>query len=252
MFIFKFILRFVLTPFVLIKNIFLYAYGYIFKSNNDCINSLRKNGFYFFDKTISADDLNQFFEEFNRLLELHKISSSGQDNGRIVFGSTENAVVKNFIDFAQKKACEYFNTSFIEPDLLYFQTSKPEDINDNVPGGAYHMDDNKKNLKFFIYMNDVYEENGPFIYAPNTHGFFSINKLYRWFLWELTLKRSALYQKPSHTFKHSVDIVGAKGSIFCADTTGYHKAKSVKAGQRSVFVVSFAETRFDPYRLANI
>ena len=247
-FLLKGVVRLLLTPFIVIKNIVLYSYSHFCSSSDECVSSLRESGYYVFPEEISTNDLREFRKHFDYLMSSSELSFTGQANGRAVFQLSDNQVIDDFVELVRYKALEYFRCSDIQPELLYFQSSKPETENDNVPGGAYHMDDNKKNLKFFVYLNDVSDKNGPFDYASGTHGFFTLNKLYRWVVWELTARRSALYMPESKVFEGAGSITGKAGTIFCADTTGYHKAKVVEEGKRSVFVVSFAETRLDPYK----
>ena len=38
---------------------------------------------------------------------------------------------------------------------LYYQHTLPETNLDNVPGGEFHVDDNKTNIKYFIYLKEV-------------------------------------------------------------------------------------------------
>tara|TARA_R110001606_G_scaffold355312_1_gene506187 strand:- start:16568 stop:17326 length:759 start_codon:yes stop_codon:yes gene_type:complete len=243
----KVLIRALLAPWIVIKNLILYYYGHYATSKFSCTSSLKKKGYYFFNEKLDIQSLNVLRYEFDRLLELNELSSFGQNNGRILIEDHLNIEIRNLVVFFREKAKDYFKLSFVDTEIIYFQKSKKELEENNVPGGVFHLDDNKKNLKFFVYLDDVSVKNGPFKYVENSHGPFSFEKIYRWFFWELTLSRKFLYSSSKRKFESTVSIIGPAGSMFCADTTGFHKAEKIEEGTRKVFVVSFAETRFDPY-----
>lgn len=80
-------------------------------------------------------------------------------------------------------------------------------------------------LKMFVYLSDVDEEGGPFVYAPGTHGYGRINTVPESFGEEGTsARRSNDDQMNSVVPKENwIKAVGPKGTIVFADTRGYHK-----------------------------
>jgi len=109
----------------------------------------------------------------------------------------------------------------------------------------YHRDRNlgdfkrthKNFLKVFVYLCDVGNDNGPFTYIKGSNNiiFEDLNSTYRL---DDRFVESALPNR-------KVEIVGKKGSIISALTTGVHKGKKVQSGFRDLFTINFAST-FEP------
>jgi hypothetical protein len=109
-------------------------------------------------------------------------------------------------------------------------------------GGEFHVDDNKANLKFFIYLTDVSEESGPFSCVPSTWTWKLKGSLWRGLLWELSKKRKYLYEYMTNhetCIMLEKKIVGPAGTCFIVDTTSLHRAQPVLIGSRKVAVISF-------------
>ena len=137
-------------------------------------------------------------------------------------------------------AVNYLNSNKVKLELTYFQVSRPQDHEDNVPGGAFHLDDNKPNIKFFVYLSDVGPTNGPFKVIPKSHGL-TRAKVGRFLQWSLLKNRSALYAGASSLSgtTEAIQILGDTGFCFAVDTTAWHMAEPVESGERKVFVCSF-------------
>lgn len=245
------ITRLVLALFVAPRNYFLFLYG-CRNASSPVIKSLQNGGFYIFPQCLDMNEIKELRDDFAQLTAARELPSCGQLTGRIYSVGSMSSVFDKYIERFKPIAKDYFRCQEISCELTIYQVSRPQDDVDNIPGGEFHMDDNKKNLKFFIYLNDVSRDQGPFSYVPTTHGFRGFDKLKRLFLWEVFLKRRFLYLdkvKSAKIAAQAVEIVGEAGLVFCADTTGYHRATPVLNGERSVAVISFAERRLDPYRL---
>lgn len=123
----------------------------------------------------------------------------------------------------------------------------PEKSLADVPGGEeFHIDDGKKTLKFFLYLTDVTQENGPFCYIPKSHGILGWRKFFRIIKWNIFNEHFSLYfDEKEIKQKNRVYICQDHGIVFCADTTGFHKATPLLYGQREILVVSFNEKRLD-------
>ncbi len=249
----KSVLRFLLSIYVLPKNIILYMYGTV-KCHDAVVNELCSKGFYIYSDRLSKKDIVELREDYEKLLDENIVDSDGQLNGRIYKQGEISSLVSKYVKIYGVIANKYFNTSHVDCELTMYQKSVHELDMSNIPGGKFHMDDNKKNLKFFIYLSDVSIKNGPFRYVPKTHGLYNIKKILKWWLWEITLKRKYLYVSDFENMElknRAESVLGKSGTVFCADTTGYHAASVVERGCRLVLVISFAEKRLDPYALLN-
>jgi hypothetical protein len=249
----KVLLRFFISFFVLPKNIILY-YWVKRKNCNSIVRQLHKQGMCILEDRLTKSEVEGLVNDYQLLLESIEAGDSGQLKGRVYKQGVLSPVVGTYVDRFLPIAVEYFNNKDIDCELTIYQKSLPEVDVENIPGGEFHMDDNKKNLKFFIYLKDVALANGPFAYVKNSHGLLNMKKLYKWWLWEITSKRKYLYTSIAENKsmrKASAPVLGKSGTIFCADTTGYHSATPVKKGGRLVMVISFAETRANPYYLSS-
>lgn len=115
----------------------------------------------------------------------------------------------------------------------------------------FHMDTWRYRFKTFLYLNDVTEENGPFVYVPKTH--YGIWKL----PYDLELKRYTgvsengfvheedaqfagclLPHKANSIFKsiHTTPrtVTGLAGTLILFDARGIHKITPFKSGERKI------------------
>jgi hypothetical protein len=102
----------------------------------------------------------------------------------------------------------------------------------------YHFDmDWIKFLKFFVYLTDVTQDSGPHCYVTGSH----IRK-------PKALLRDGRFSDEEIERHYSptdlVEIIGSKGTIFVADTRGFHKGKPLLTGSRLMFQVEFAVNLF--------
>ena len=211
------------------------------RSTDDSITDLNKTGLQVLDGVLTCEEV-KLLEKVAKSYALEsKLSLEGQARGRVyaqgLIDERLGGIVKKFSVVAKR----YLNSEVIKLELTYFQLSNPVSCSSDVPGGEYHLDDNKPNIKFFVYLSDVSEVNGPFRVVPGTHGI-SFRKLSRYLKWSFFKNRSNLYSDNDHLDRldaASVNLVGPKGFCFVADTTAWHRAETVKLGQRQVFVASF-------------
>lgn len=111
----------------------------------------------------------------------------------------------------------------------------------------YHFDmDRIKFLKFFFYLTDVNEENGPHCYIKKSHKRLSkvVRKDKR--LTDHELKNIF----PNDYFK---EFIGKKGTILAIDTRGLHKGKPLVKNARLLFQIQFSNSLFGaPYEKMKI
>lgn len=248
----KKVIRFILALYVLPKNIGLYLYGPRTRRGDVIIDNLYREGFYVYPDLLPDEDIQLLKDDHERLLSSNQVENIGQLAGRIYDDKAISPLVNKYVEFFSPIAEDYFNYKNIDCELTMYQKSIRQDDMLNIPGGEFHMDDNKKNLKFFIYLTSVTIKNGPFTYLAKSHGIFNVKKILKWFLWEITHKRKFLYASDTENKimrVKAIPVLGGSGTILCADTTGYHAASQVIEGERLVMVVSFSEKRFNPYAL---
>ena len=138
-------------------------------------------------------------------------------------------------------AKNFFNAE-AKIELTYYQISEPTNSLNDVPGGYFHVDDNKPNIKLFVYLTNVDENNGPFCIVPNTGSWKLKGSKIRAIFWELFHIRFFLYNFLVNYSKYESKkkfFTGASGTHFLADTTCLHKDTPVIQGFRHVAVVSF-------------
>jgi hypothetical protein len=126
-------------------------------------------------------------------------------------------------------------------------------VNDLPETGTqtYHVDPNSPRfLKFFIYLNDVDEDGGPFCYIEGTHQrkFWlngqSFNQTYNW-------PTDIINQ--IHEGQHEVKYLTAKkGDLLMADTNGWHRGTKPFSQNRTMLTLDYVchveewrDSRFD-------
>tara|TARA_B100000287_G_C20636712_1_gene781917 strand:+ start:534 stop:1478 length:945 start_codon:yes stop_codon:yes gene_type:complete len=135
-------------------------------------------------------------------------------------------------------ASKYFNAT---PSIDYIGSwwSFPSD--NLALTQSYHRDiDTLNSLKFFIYLTDVDQESGPFVYIKGSH-----NSIYK------TKKDKMHEDEEIHTLYGEEDIkdlVGKKGHNFIADTYGFHKGLAPTKNNRLVLQIIYTlkRTPFGP------
>ncbi len=129
-------------------------------------------------------------------------------------------------------------------------------INENaVSSQCWHRDsDDRKFLKIFIYLNEVKNDNGPFCFIKNTH--FKNNKNFS----NESEKKTTKYSKFNILTDKDVKIkfapeevkecFGNFGTTIFADTSGFHKGKSLENKKRIMLVFEyFSQTSSHSYKI---
>ena len=96
--------------------------------------------------------------------------------------------------------------------------------------------DRLKFLKFFVYITEVTRDNGPHCYVRGSHQ--------RKPPALLTDGRKSDEEIADHYGDRSVEICGPRGTIFAADTRGFHKGKLLHRGIRLVYEMEFSNLTF--------
>ncbi|MCB0478276.1 MAG: phytanoyl-CoA dioxygenase family protein [Crocinitomicaceae bacterium] len=152
----------------------------------------------------------------------------------------ENETIKLLCFDASMRAiaAEYLNTEPIL-DLISMWWSLPygEEAEDKA-AQMYHFDmDRFGFLKFFFYLTDVDETNGPHCYVRKSNK--RLPKKIREDRRITDQEVNDLYPK-----EDILELCGKKGSILAVDTRGLHKGKPLIAGKRLLFQLQFSNSLF--------
>lgn len=205
-------------------------------------NDLKQQGLHIFPGTLSSEELKALLEDFQNLKKSRLLEKSGQLSGRIFSYGVLSPLLEKYVEKIKPHVATFLNAKNINVEISYYQESYPQADLESVPGGDFHVDDNKANLKYFIYLSDVKENNGPFSCVPSTGSWRLPGSLIRGILWELTGNRKYHYEFLLNKAKCVANeklITGIAGTNFLVDTTSLHRAHPVKQGVRKVAVMSF-------------
>jgi hypothetical protein len=102
----------------------------------------------------------------------------------------------------------------------------------------YHFDmDWIKFVKFFVYLTDVTDQTGPHCYVAGSH-----RRKPQSLLRDGRFRDEELEEH--YASVDFIELTGPKGTVFVADTRGFHKGKPVKSGNRLMFQIEFAISLF--------
>lgn len=101
----------------------------------------------------------------------------------------------------------------------------------------YHFDmDRLKFIKFFVYLTDVSEENGPHCYIESSHHRLPVR---------FHEDRRFTDEEVKQAFPAKERILtGPKGKVMAVDTRGLHKGLDLKSGHRLILQVEFANSLY--------
>lgn len=210
--------------------------------NDPVFNGLKHKGLYLFPSLLPGLEVEALLRDFEELKKTKALDSSGQLTGRIFAYGVLSPVLQDYINNVRPHVCKFLNTQRVHVEISYYQESYPLADFESIPGGEFHVDDNKANLKYFIYLTDVDEDAGAFSCVPSTGSWKLKGSLVRGMLWALTGERKYHYEyllnKPL-CIANEKKILGSSGTHFLVDTTTLHRAHPVKNGCRKVAVISF-------------
>jgi hypothetical protein len=109
---------------------------------------------------------------------------------------------------------------------------------DSRSAQLFHFDlDRAKFLKIFIYLTDVSEHNGPHVYVRGTH-----HRKVRPLLKTDRISDEELFSY--YPRDRAVTVTAPKGTVFVADTRGFHKGLPLVSGTRLMFELEYVSDRF--------
>jgi hypothetical protein len=109
---------------------------------------------------------------------------------------------------------------------------------DNLSAQQFHYDiDRPAFIKMFVYLTDVDATTGPHTYVPRSHREKPKELLHGGRLTDDEVGR--------HYPREQWEVItGTKGTVFFADTQGFHKGGLVQTGSRAMFQINVASDRF--------
>ena len=116
--------------------------------------------------------------------------------------------------------------------------SFPSTVADQRSAQHFHYDNDRAAfVELFVYLTDVGPVNGPHTYVPRSHRAKPRRLLHG--------KRLGDAEVAQHyPAKNWREITGPRGTVFFADTQGFHKGGHVTAGERAIFQINLASDRF--------
>jgi len=222
------------------------------------LQSLDRDGLYVFDRPIASDILDEAME-YGRTTPaaLYPVPPSGQT--RAVFDPVEPLASGYQFDEAQILEKPVFQRFMgdplllaisqaylgVEPRLAYlalwwsavFERNPTSDMAQLFHADLAHI----KWLKFFVYLTDVSEGTGPHSFVRGSHK----PDVEGWELRRRGLVRLSdedIYR--AYAGDRIVDLVGPRGTVFIADTRGFHKGHLPRTGHRLVLQVYHVNSLF--------
>lgn len=218
------------------------------------IASLNINGYYVFENKMSPnkllalqESLNtiplEYFDfDFNETKPIKNIENVNSNK----FNRSKHSLVNNreVLEWALSKelvllAQEYLGAKPI-CDLLASWISLPTQDSKLMSKAAqnFHFDmDRIKFIKFFVYLTDVSEENGPHCFIKGSHRNLP-----------LRLRKDGRFADSEifdcYKEADSIQITGESGSIIAVDTRGFHKGVPLKRGKRDILQVEFSNSLY--------
>ena len=143
-----------------------------------------------------------------------------------------------FDDKVIEIAKNYFNCVPAVTNVQLRKSKATDMIEHNIPGNGqttlFHCDkDSPRFLKFFFYLDDVDETNGPFTYAKQSHikKFDGWDSKYRWKHREIR----SIYGE-----ENIIRCTGNVGDLVIGNTNGFHKGTKVEKGERMLLSVYYS------------
>lgn len=229
------------------------------KSNDkkilSCVKTLKSDGYYKFEDLIQKDKLIQIKRKFDNLIKnnlklffydihpsIKDIPEKNEINSSNIHNFTNYIMLKNPVQYFPEiielinddLSKILFNYFGVIPSLTHVNL-KRSFKNELPPMGTnfYHRDENGVNfLKAFIYLNDVNENNGPFVYIQKSHQNISIKDFYKYSYTEQEIEK-----KNTKDFK--ILATAKFGDIIFANTRGLHRGNKVTEGVRDMITLHF-------------
>jgi ectoine hydroxylase-related dioxygenase (phytanoyl-CoA dioxygenase family) len=220
------------------------------QDKNYIVSNLKENGFHIFDQFLNEELTNSLtqlaLESECIVLDSKKTFKYDRDN--IVstrYSIPEKAMVDNpavqklMTDPVILSIAQNYLESIPISDLvtMWWSTTYQKEANSKA-AQLFHFDmDRLKFIKFFVYLSDVDDNNGPHVYVGKSH------KTLPEELRTDGRKSDTLINK-HYKSENIKTIKGKKGTMFLADTRGIHKGEPLVSGERLMFQLEYTNSMF--------
>ena len=231
------------------------------KSKEEIINELRQKGISIIENYYDLDYCKKAINEINNIISINK--------EKVVSIRTENTSgdERIFKIENQSKSAKYFkNDSFIENILQSISKRKIESYfilggklkaSQNIiknSGGGWHRDSDNSQFKSMLYLNDVDEFNGPFLFIQNSKQFDVSRKssnsnktlLHKFLILIGKMKSSSPRYEDKNVQKFlnknkiiPLEIRGKAGTLILFNGSYIHRGKNIEKGARYSFTNYF-------------
>jgi len=201
------------------------------------LKTLKKDGIVVIPNYFSKEQCKTMKKEFDKFVENHSVYC--KENERRVFGIEKLSQYVNEVfskDRLSWRVCEsYLGEKMVLQSTMMARIDYKENI-EYGSGGSWHRDSFSRQVKSITYLEDMNDENGPFMFIKGTHKISSILKV----LFFLKRKRaSANYSRLSNKDIESAKSLLRKdisyfpcraGTLILADIRGLHTTRYLKSG----------------------
>lgn len=222
-----------------------------FAEIDHCVNGLRADGVYVFDKKLPSDMIERMRESALSV----PASARGLDTpaqpfprsaplvGRYDIDEDHTMLSPDMQDYTSDPALALIAARYLEQPVIQDQTALWWTTTQGSADAAmnawmFHQDrDRLSFLKFFVYLTDVGPDNGPHTVVRGTHKHIPKSLRADGRQTDEAVKQAGLWDRV-------ISLSGPAGTMMAVDTVGLHKGLPPKAGDRCVLQVEFSTSLF--------
>ncbi len=206
----------------------------------DIAEDVNTNGFTKVESFIEPSRLQPIKDEFESIKEKGELQYNDFYTEQVAHPLLTCSSVFDiaFDDKVIEIAKNYFNCMPAITNVQLRKSKATDTLEHNIPGNGqttlFHCDkDSPRFIKFFFYLNDVDENNGPFTYTQGSQiqKFEGWDSKYRWKHREI----SSIYGED-----RIIKCTGNMGDLIIGNTNGFHKGTKVAKGERTILSIYYS------------
>jgi hypothetical protein len=210
-----------------------YKFPHLTAKYADVIEDIKKDGYCIIPGVFSGKIIQELKEQFEQNVKYGNVSSDDEYYTMIsdpLYNSRASFEIATS-DIIFEIASEFYKCT----PALCTQNFRLSKLNRLSPKTTqmYHADQNSiKFLKFFVYINDVHENGGPFTYVrgSNARKFKHHLQQYRWTDDEI---------ENLYGIENKKLLTAKAGDLIIAQTTGYHKGSKPLTAERYMLTLNY-------------